>query len=74
LLWIAESAPIITAVTALCYTMKYFIGTDPLDLIENSTIKLIMNGVIIFSAIVTILLSFFMDILIFIFANIASSA
>ena len=74
LLWIAGSAPIITAVTAICYSMKYFIGVDPLDLIENGTIKLIMNIIIIFSAMVTILLSFFMNIVIYVFANIAAAA
>jgi len=74
LLWIAELAPIITAGTAICYSMLYFIGTDPLDLIQNSTIKLVLNVLIIFSAIVTILLSFFMDIMLYVTAQIVTVA
>jgi hypothetical protein len=74
LLWIAEMAPIITAGTAICYSMQYFIGTDPIDLIESSAFKLILNVIIVFSAIVTILLSFFMDIMLSLTAQIVTMA
>jgi hypothetical protein len=74
LLWVVGFAPVITAGTAICYTMLYFVGTDPLDLIQNSTIKLIMNLIILFSAIVTMLLSFFMNIVIYMVSGLITIA
>jgi hypothetical protein len=64
ILWIAESSPMVTAFTAVGYTMGYFIGVDPLDLINSSILRLIMNLIILFCATVTIVLTLFMDLFI----------
>jgi hypothetical protein len=64
ILWIAESSPMITAFTAICYSMSYFICLDPLDILNSSIIKLILNIIIIYSAFVTIIRTLFTDVFI----------
>ena len=55
LLWIAELSPMVTAIIALFYTVVYFIGIDPINIINSSIIKLIINILNIFCVFIIIL-------------------
>ena len=64
LLWIAESSPMVTALTSVCYIVFYYAGVDPVDVINSSALRTTINVIIIFCAIVTIVLTLFMDLFI----------